>query len=90
MCRRYIQNLFSQGRCLDKGYTLSSNSNKCIIRDGERIVAMGGRETALYKMLIKPIARTLSCANVAVKGESIRVWHERFAHQNIVQTKKVY
>lgn len=82
-------NLFSQGRCLDKGYTLYSNSKKCFIRDGDRIVAMGVRETALYKMLIKPIVQSTSCAKVAVKAESIRVWHERFAHQNIAQTKKL-
>lgn len=86
-------NLFSQGRCLDKGYVLHSTANKCIIRDGNRVVAMGERtHGGLYKMLIRnklPTSTQISSANVAAKVETLRVWHERLAHQNVVQVKKV-
>lgn len=82
-------NLFSQGKCLDKGFTLSSNANECIIYDGSRIVARGVRQTGLYKMLIKTKQRSIAVANIAVKAESIRVWHERFAHQNVTHTKMI-
>lgn len=87
-------NLFSQGRCLDKkDYALHSTANKCVIRDENRVVAMGERtHGGLYKMLIKnklPTTIQVSSANVAAKVETLRVWHERLAHQNVVHVKKV-
>lgn len=84
-------NLFSQGRCTDKGFKAVSDSKKCVFLDGKRIVAMGIRETSLYRMLIKTktyVPKSVSCATVAVKGENICVWHERFAHQNVSHVKK--
>lgn len=65
-------NLFSQGRCLDKGYILTSNSTECVFKDGARVVAKGIRKTGLYRMLIKTKQReSVSSANIAVKSESI-------------------
>lgn len=75
---------------MDKGYTLTSNSTECVFKDGARVVAKGIRNTGLYRMLIKSKQRVaVSSANLAVKSEWIRIWHERFAHQNIAQTKMV-
>lgn len=63
-------NLFSQGKCLDKGYTMEANSKRCVFKQNERIVAVGERQTSLYKMLIQT-THTQLFANVAVK-ESLR------------------
>lgn len=83
---KMVVNLFSQGRCLDKGCVMSAMSGECEFkRDGET-VAVGVRETGLYKMLIRA-AQTQSNANVAMK-EGIRLWHERLAHQNVAHVKR--
>ena len=81
-------NLFSQGKCLDKGYKMVSNSSKCEFRDGKRIVAIGVRETALYKMLIKAKPHTSAAVAKSVKGEPLHVWHNRLAHQNVTHVKR--
>lgn len=79
-------NLFSQGRCLDKGCVMYTTNEKCEFKRDSCVVAVGIRQTGLYKMLIRtrPI-QTHAC--LAVK-ECLRSWHERFAHQNIAQVKQ--
>lgn len=80
-------NLFSQGRTCDKGCIFISDDEKCEfinISSGE-VVATGVRETGLFRMLI---CKNVDSANIAVKSESIRVWHKRLAHQNVAHVKR--
>lgn len=81
-------NLFSQGSVLDKGGKMTSNKSQCEFTTDEGIVAVGKREKALYKMLIKVRQPKEICANVAKRVENIHVWHERLAHQHLTQVKK--
>lgn len=49
-------NLFSKGRCLDKNDSVKiSTSSKCVVKRSGCIVAVGYRQTGVYKMSIKPI-----------------------------------
>lgn len=80
-------NLFSQGRMCDKGCIFISDDSSCEfvkICDGE-VVATGVREGGLFRMLI---CKDIDSANIAVKAESVRVWHERLAHQHIAHIKR--
>lgn len=79
-------NLFSQGKCLDKGCKMEVTSDRCVFKRDGVIVAIGLRNTGLYKMLIRTI-QTSAVANIAVKN-NLRFWHERLAHQNIAQVKR--
>lgn len=79
-------NLFSQGRCLDKGLKMFANSDSCEFLDRGKKVAIGIRQNGLYKMLIKTNVSEQH-AMIAVQ-QSLRTWHEKLAHQNIVQVKK--
>lgn len=83
-------NLFSQGKVTDKNYVIVCDNGKCVIKKKEskkegEIVAMGVRETGLYKMLIRKEHETT--AFTATKSVSIRMWHENFAHQNVAHVK---
>lgn len=80
-------NLFSQGKCLDKGLTMEANSNECVFKRGNEVIAIGKRETGLYKMLIETKIELEEHAFIA-SGETLRSWHERLAHQNIAQVKR--
>lgn len=87
-------NLFSQGKVLDKGYNLKSDKQSCeFVRDGAKI-SVGVREHGLYRMLMRVKESQIqdsALASVTVKSkraESLRLWHERLAHQNIVQVKQ--
>lgn len=82
-------NLFSQGRCLDKGSVMRAKRDRCeFVRDGS-VVGVGVRESGLYRMLIETNTNTVEhFANAAVV-EDIRVWHERLAHQNLTQVKTI-
>lgn len=77
-------NLFSQGKTLDNGYTLVANSKGAKIYDGEEILAMAERQGGLYKMLFKVIEqKEEAMANLAIKKNSLQMWHERLSHQNV-------
>lgn len=81
-------NLFLQGKCCDKGYEYVANSNQCRFQRDGSVVAMGVRQSTLYKMLIRVKAASVACASVVVSGESIQVWHERLAHQNVAHVRR--
>lgn len=96
-------NLFSQGRCLDKGCDLRANSRECRFKRDGKVVAVGVRERGLYRMMIRVTqtqteqraivvreTQLKSHANVAklVSCDGIRVWHERLAHQNVSHIKQ--
>lgn len=83
--RKLFVNLFSQGRCLDKGCIMHATEEMCVFKRDGRIIAMGLRQTTLYRMMIRTNI-TEQYANVAVK-QNIRLWHERLVHQNIAQVK---
>lgn len=79
-------NLFSQGKTNDKGFIFMSNNEQCKFFNDEtgEVVAMGVRETGLYRMLIRKDEST----SAAFKCESLRVWHQRLAHQNVSYVKR--
>lgn len=53
------------------------------------VVAVGERQVRLYKMLFKVFVSSEenASAHTAVKKESLRKWHERLCHQNVVHVK---
>lgn len=96
-------NLFSQGKALDKGvYMISdSHSAKFIHRNTKKIYAIAKREGKLFKMLFNlDKSRILSksknenecCiadSNVKGKKKNLMWWHERLAHQHFEHVKKL-
>lgn len=82
-------NLFSLGKAQDKGFSFRSDHKQCeFLRDG-CVVAVGARESKLYRMIFKVIPGDTSSAHVAAKENSLKMWHERFGHQNVAQLKKI-
>lgn len=81
-------NLFSQGKANDKGLIFMSNDKQCKFFDAKNdaVVAMGVRETGLFRMLIRKDETESTSA--AFKCESLRVWHKRLAHQNVAYVKR--
>lgn len=76
-------NLFSSNRALDKGYQLRSNQSRCELTKEGNVVAVGVRQTGLFRMMFRVILPEKgSSAFVATVRESLSVWHERLAHQN--------
>ncbi|KAI5727868.1 hypothetical protein M8J77_007947 [Diaphorina citri] len=77
-------NLFSVTQILDKGYVLSADANKSVFKssDGKDTVAIAQREGDLFKMMFhndQPVKCFVST--------SLKVWHERLAHQNVRYVK---
>lgn len=87
-------NLMSMSSALDKGLKFGSDKQQCWLKSGEDIVAVGDRYEDLYKMRFRicneetPENRQEQRANV-VESDSLRVWHERLAHQNVTQVRRV-
>lgn len=84
-------NLFSTGQVLNKGYVLNSDMEQCRLPIAGAVVAVGVRESKLFKMMFKVIIPQHECviaANVATRScKSLKLWHERFGHQSIKQVK---
>lgn len=82
-------NLFSMCRTLEKGFTLTSDDTKCEFKSNGNVVAVGERQSRLYKMLFKVVSsEDGASAYTAVKKESLRKWHERLCHQNVAHVKQ--
>lgn len=54
-----VVNLFSQGSCLDLGGKMIATSDGCEFKRNGEIVAVGVRETNLYKMMIRVLPLTI-------------------------------
>lgn len=81
-------NLFSSGAALDKGIVYHSDKSTCKFIKQGIIVAVGERQDKLFEMKFRVITEKESEANVATH-DSLRTWHERLAHQNVAQVKKI-
>lgn len=81
-------NLFSAGSAIDKGYIMISMNSECKFKrkTDNKVVAIAKREGKLYKMQFKEEELLL---NMAKKKETLREWHEKLAHQNYRQVRKV-
>lgn len=82
-------NLFSSTKAMDNGHTSWSNKDQFKLLDGERVVAVGVRKSDMFQMQFKVIepSHDGSMMNVAIKCNSLRVWHERLGHQNLAHVK---
>lgn len=88
-------NLFSGGVALDKNLTLEADKRICkFIKEGKTI-AVGERQNKLFEMKIKimPIKNGKESADeyqacIAEKS-SFQEWHQKLAHQNYTQIKKI-
>lgn len=80
-------NLFSSTKAMDKGHTCRSSSDLFELLDGNRVIATGTRSGGLFKMVFRVIYNENSMANVAVKADSLKVWHERLGHQNVAHVR---
>ena len=88
-------NLFSMSSALDKGLIFESNHQICQLRRSGITVAVGDRFNDLYKMNFKPykphtrdVNPIQAQANIG-DNESLRIWHERLAHQNIPHVRQI-
>lgn len=85
-------NLFSTGAALDKGLQMTSNSRKCTFLKNDIVVAIGIRDNHLYRMLFRiensEDQNLIGEANLASTRNSLHLWHERLAHQNVVHVKE--
>ncbi|KAK9870289.1 hypothetical protein WA026_006376 [Henosepilachna vigintioctopunctata] len=78
-------NLFSVSSILDKGYEQSAVAEKSIFKDFRgNIVAMALRIDKLYKMQFR-----LEPPEKCLLNVSIKKWHERFGHQNVVYVRNI-
>lgn len=77
-------NLFSCGACLDKGIKMVTDSDGCIFKKNNRIVAIGVRENKMFSMLLRtrPLQQA-DQANVAIENFTLLQWHEMLSHQNV-------
>lgn len=84
-------NLFSTGQAMDKGLKFSSDRDECKLYSGENVVAVGVRQQKLFRMLFKVQCSESNgdvIANAASHQiDSLKLWHERLCHQNVVQVK---
>ena len=85
-------NLFSLSTALDKGLQFISDESKCqLLRNGTTL-AVGVRDSKLFKLLIKVESFDVNdvTANIAEKRkDTLQLWHEKLAHQNINQVRHV-
>lgn len=95
-------NLFSQGKALDKGvYMISdSESAKFVHRKSKEICAVAKRENKLFKMLFSVVKSKVieqnvcadqenTCCVAETKKNDLTYWHERLAHQHFDHVKRV-
>lgn len=76
-------NLFSVTTVLDKGYTQQANAEKSIILENGKPVLIAERSGRQFLMkFLKDKAHNLSAV-------SVKVWHNRLAHQNIQYVKDI-
>lgn len=74
-------NLFSQGTAVDKGLEQISDMIECKFLKNGRTVAVGLRRNKMYEMLFK--VATVECKVNVASSVSLKLWHEKLAHQNI-------
>lgn len=82
-------NLFSAGQALDKNLKMESDNNICMFKREAEVYAIGVRDGKLFKMLFRNIEHLDANISQNSKLESLKIWHERFGHQNILQVKKM-
>lgn len=76
-------NLFSLTTALDKGYEEHATLEKSIIMENNNPVLMSDRDGGLFKMRFKEMQE------YNLSAVSIKVWHERLAHQNVEYVRKI-
>lgn len=85
-------NLFSLNTALDKGLRFFSDSFKCKLIKNGTTLAVGVRQSKLFKLLIKVKIDELDqiSANIALKRtDTLQLWHEKLAHQNLSQVRYI-
>lgn len=85
------KNLFSQNHALDQGLTIEATSKDCKLSSKDNnIVVVGVRRGPMTVMQIKviPTLELGVSANVAFKQSTLKLWHERLAHQNSAHVKR--
>ncbi|CAI6358476.1 unnamed protein product [Macrosiphum euphorbiae] len=61
-----------------------TDSDGCIFKKDNRIVAIGAHENKMFSMLLRtrPLQQA-DQANVAIKNFTLLQWHEMLSHQNV-------
>lgn len=79
-------NLFSVTQMLDKGYILKTNADTSILEtaDSKEQVAVAERIEELYQMMFRR-----PTTEMCMMATSIKVWHEKLAHQNVKYCKDI-
>lgn len=83
-------NLFSTGAVTDKGFEFRMDYGRCWVMDKEEVIAVGERDDGLYKMCFETVLPKIEYSYIGnlVKGvDTVKIWHERLAHQNVKQVK---
>lgn len=83
---RITFNLVSVSKLLDKNYIQSADSSSSIFKtkNKQQIVAIANRNGNLYEMMFRR-EKHEDC----LLTTSIKIWHERLAHQNIKYVRKI-
>ena len=82
-------NLFSSSCPLDKGLKLVSDNKQCELKKDNVTVAVGIRDNRLFKLLFKVVQNERVFSNSVVsETDSLKTWHEKLCHQNIISVKK--
>lgn len=76
-------NLFSLTTALDKGYKQEADANRSVILENNNPVLIGERIGGLFRMKFNKVNEH------CLSAISIKVWHERLAHQNVAYVRGI-
>ncbi|CAH0393367.1 unnamed protein product [Bemisia tabaci] len=87
-------NLLSQGKSLDKGFSLISNAHEArfIEEKTQKVCAIATRQDTLFKMnfRINYSKVEISCLSATTSSQRTLVWwHKKLSHQNFEHVKKI-
>lgn len=76
-------NLFSVTTALDKGYTQSATAEESVIMEQGKPVLIAKRTGGLFYMMFREMEE------YSLPVVSLKLWHERLAHQNVRHVKDI-
>lgn len=82
------KNLLSVGQCTSRGYDFKFKSKYVELTAREEIIAIGVKQlNGIYRMFLEVIKPDRNEINLTVT--SVKVWHERLAHLNVLAIKEL-
>src|SRR6218665_2684809 len=82
--------LLSVKKLTSKGNTVEFTDNQCFIRKNEKLLAVGGLENSLYRLLCKHKTEMASVAKSEINNQNcIHTWQRRLGHRDPNALKRI-